>query len=143
MQWSRAVCLVEVLLAFVALCACSSHKVLTADDLRSELFSANSYASEVEMFIDYVREGRATNTFAANHASQLANEIAHSEQELAGATPRPKDAKTFESCKAEFDFLRRELPVVPTLMGNDYALLAERGKVSASHQRLSAAASSI
>jgi hypothetical protein len=142
-HWSRAGCLIVVLLALFALSACSSHKILTPDELRSEVFSANSYASEIEMFIDYVRRGQATKTFAEAHARQLATEIAHSEQELAAATSQPQDAKAFESCKAEFDFLRRELPIIPTLMGNDDALRTERAKVAASHQRLAIAASTL
>ncbi|HKW17785.1 MAG TPA: hypothetical protein VJO35_09780 [Terriglobales bacterium] len=143
MHWSRIACFIVVPLAVFALSACSGHKVLTSDDLRSELFSANSYASEIEMFIDYVRQGHATKRFAETHALQVAKEIAHSEQELAAATPEPQDAKPFESCEAEFGFLRRELPIIPTLMGNDDALWAERGKVAASHQRLAAAASTL
>jgi len=123
---------------FLALCACSSHKILTSDDLRSELVSANSYASEMEMFIDYVRQGQATKTFAAAHARQLATEIAHSEQELASTTPQPEDEKAFKSCKGELEFLRRELPVIPTLMGNDSALRLERAKVAASHHQFAA-----
>ncbi len=141
MHWPRVVCLIVVLLVVSALCACSGQKVLTPDDLRSDLFSANSYASEVEMFIDYVRQGQATKIFAETHARQLAKEIAHSEQELAGATPQPRDAKAFESCKGEFEFLRRELPIIPTLMGNDDALRTERAKVAAKHRHFAAASS--
>ena len=132
-----------MLLALVAFCGCSRHKVLTADDLRSELFSASSYASEVEMFIDYVRQGKATKRFAHAHALQLAQEIAHSEQELADVTPRPQDAKSFQSCRAELDFLRRELPIIPLLIGNDDALRAERARVAANHHRFSGVVSSL
>jgi hypothetical protein len=93
------------------------------------------------MFIDYVRQGQATKLFAEAHARQLAKEIAHSEQELAGASPQPQDAKAFESCKGEFEFLRHELPVVPPLMGNDDALRLERSKVAANHRQFAAASS--
>ena len=130
-----------MLLALFALSACSNHKILTPHELRSDLFSANSYASEIEMFIDYVRQGRATNTFAEAHARQLGKEIAHSQQELAAASPPPQDAKAFESCKGEFDFLRRELPIIPTLIGNDDALRAERDKVAANHHQFAVATS--
>ena len=143
MHWSRVTCLLVVLLAFFALCACSSHKVLSKEDLRSQLFSANSYSSEVEMFIDYVRQGHATKTFAEAHALQLAKEIGHSEQELAAAVPQPQDAQVFQSCRVEFDFLRSELPIIPTLMGNDDALRAERAKVAENHQQFAVAASTL
>lgn len=95
------------------------------------------------MFIDYVRQGRATKIFAEAHARQLATEIAHSEQELIAATPQPQDAKAFESCKVELELLRRELPAVPTLMGNDDALRLERAKVTASHHQFALAASGL
>jgi len=142
-HWTRVVCRIVALLPFLALCACSSHKVLTPDDLRSDLFSANSYASELEMFIDYVRQGRATKIFAEAHARQLAKEIAHSEQELIAATPQPQDAKAFESCKGELEFIRRELLMVPSLIGNDDALRVERAKVGASNHQFSLAASAL
>lgn len=135
MHRSRVLCLVVVLLVFFALCACSSHKILTPDDLRSELMSANSYASEVEMFIDYVRKGQATKHFAEAHVLQLTKEIRHSEQELAAATPQPQAAKPFESCRAQFEFLRHELPIIPALMGNNDALQAEHEKVAMHHQQ--------
>lgn len=128
-------------LAFLSLCGCSGHKVLTKDDLRSQLISTNSYASEVEMFIDFVRQGHATKRFAESHAFQLADEIGHSQKELEAATPPPQYMKRFDSCKAELDFLRRELPIIPTLLGNDEALQAERARVAANRHRLAAAAS--
>jgi len=143
MQWSRATCFLVVLLAVSALGGCSNHKVLTPDELRSQLFSAYSYASEVEMFVDYVRQGRATKIFAEGHARQLAKEIAHSEQELAGATPQPQEAQAFQSCKGELDFLRRELQIIPTLIDNDDALRSERAKLAAKHHELAVAASTL
>lgn len=95
------------------------------------------------MFIDYVRQGHATRRFAESHALQLAQEIQHSEEELASAIPERQDASALQSCKAELDFLRRELPVVPTLMGNDAELAAERAKVEAYHHQFCVAASSL
>lgn len=142
-SWPRYICFVTVLPAFVALSGCSSQKVLTQDDLRSELLSANSYASEVEMFIDYIRQGRATTRFTEAHAAQLADEIGNSRKELDTETPQPATRELFESCKAQLDFLRRELSLVPTLMGNDNLLRSESAKIAARRQRLTEAGSSL
>src|SRR5947199_65501 len=44
----------------LALCACSRQKTLTTDEISSQLLSAQSLAAETAMFLDYVRENRAT-----------------------------------------------------------------------------------
>lgn len=139
----RYVCLVAAFVTIAVLCGCSKHKALSEDELRSELLSADSYATEAEMFIDYVRQGHATRRFAEEHALQLSNEIGHSEKELNSKSVQPPDVQLFNDCKAQFEFLRRELPLIPALMGSDHALQTEHAKIAASRQRLAEAGSSL
>ena len=73
-----------ILILFVglALVSCSRPKIISRDELRSDLLAAISLASETELFINQLQEGRATPEFAAGHleylrkdASRFANEL--------------------------------------------------------------------
>src|SRR5690348_18230940 len=75
---------------------CSQKKTLTSDELKSQLTRAISFASEEEMFVDYIREGRATSNFAEQHAAYLDAEIQRSADELAKAVPQFGNAKRSE-----------------------------------------------
>ena len=81
--------LTAVLLLLVCT-GCSRKKTLTSDDLKSQLTRAISFASEEEMFVDYIRAGRATSNFAEQHATYLDAEIQRSADELAKAVPQPR-----------------------------------------------------
>src|SRR5437868_10511038 len=133
---------VLMLLALSA-CGCSNHTSLTRDDVRSEVFSANSYASETEMFIDYIRAGHATRRFAEAHAWLLSQEIRRSVDELSHSTPPPETAPVFATCKDQLELLQRELAVIPNLMGNHAALISERRKIAQMSEHLSAVSSSL
>ena len=73
----------------------SRKKTLTSDELKSQLTRAISFASEEEMFVDYIRAGRATSNFAEQHAAYLDVEIHSSADESAKAVPQsePKVAE--------------------------------------------------
>jgi uncharacterized lipoprotein len=120
----------------LALCsACSEPKSPTRDDLRSALRSADSYAAEIEMFIDYVQQGRATKQFAFNHAAQVSRQIEEDEKDLRGPA-QPGTEQVQQACRAQFEFLRNEVKRVATLMGNTLDLQTERARVAQSRQLL-------
>jgi hypothetical protein len=57
--------IVAFALGFIlSLCACSHHKILAAAELRSEWISAKWLVAETDMFLDYVRQSRATKYYA-------------------------------------------------------------------------------
>src|SRR5581483_995877 len=66
--------LTAVLLLLVCT-GCSRKKTLAPDDLKSQLTRAISFASEEELFVDYIRAGRATSNCAEQHAAYLDAEI--------------------------------------------------------------------
>src|SRR5438874_13432371 len=74
-------------LLLVASTGCSRNKVLTPDDLKSQLTTAISFAGEEQMFVDYIRRSRSTHNFAEQHAAYLDAEIARSAHEHSQAVP--------------------------------------------------------
>jgi hypothetical protein len=122
-------------LALALCCGCSKPKSPTRDDLRSALRSADSYAAETEMFIDFVQQGHATKQFAVNHAAQLSRQIEEDEKDLRGPAQAGTE-QVQQACRAQFEFLRNEITRVATLMGNDGDLQTERARVAQSRQSL-------
>lgn len=98
--------LTAVLLLLVST-GCSRKKTLTSDDLKSQLTQAISFAAEEEMFVDYVRAGRATSNFAEQHAAYLDAEIQRSADELAKVVPQSGT----QSCRVRFCMISRN-PVI-------------------------------
>src|SRR4051812_3013350 len=74
---------ITALLSLVVLFpSCSSQSVASPDELRSNLNSAVSFASEAETFIDYALEGRPTRHYAEGHLDYLGEEINQLGKEL-------------------------------------------------------------
>src|SRR5690242_13166944 len=100
--------LTAILLLLVST-GCSRKKTLTSDDLKSQLTRAISFASEEEMFVDYLNVGRGTSSFAEQHAAYLDAEIQRSADELAKAVPQSGNLSTLERCRIQLNQLREEL----------------------------------
>jgi hypothetical protein len=119
-----------VLLFFVgiALVSCSRSKTISRDELRSDLLSAASLASETELFIDQLQEGRVTPAFAEGHLAYLDKEALRSEKELgqarAGAVERI--ASAVEIGRAQLAFLTKVLTDLRENNGNKESLSAGR-----------------
>jgi hypothetical protein len=97
--------------------------------------AADSYAAEVELFIDYVQQGHATKQFAVNDAAQLSRQVQEDEKDLGGPA-QPGTEAVQQACRAQFEFLRSEVTRIATLMGNDDELQRERARVAQSRQLL-------
>ena len=117
------------LLLLLAFTGCSRRKTLTPDDLKSQFTSAISFASEEEMFIDYIRTGRATSNFAEQHAGYLDAEIKRSAGELAKAVPQPGTESALQRCRIQLSELREELWKVRIHRGDSNALSATKARV--------------
>ena len=118
--------LITVLLLLVCT-DCSRKKTLTSEDLKSQLTSAISFASEEEMFVDYIRAGRSTSNFAEQHAAYLNAEIQRSADELAKAVPQSGTQSCrvrftrclFLECRVHPERRRRSLWFVLAVVGTD------------------------
>ena len=63
-----------ILLICLILASCSRPKTVPRKELRSDLISAISLASETELFLGQLLEGRATPLFAQSHLEHLHQE---------------------------------------------------------------------
>jgi hypothetical protein len=89
----------------LALVSCSRPKTISRDELRSDLLAAVSLASETELFIEQLQEGRATPAFAASHLDYLHKEASRSTDELRQAHADERMAGALENDHAQLDSL--------------------------------------
>jgi len=125
------------------LSACSRHKTLTRDELRSEITSAKSLAAETEMFLDYVRENRATKHYAQGHIEYLAEEIEQSRKELQDSSPAQGEEDALQTLRAQFDALSTELHNLHGKLEDHAALATAKQRIDSIRQSLDDANSSI
>ena len=96
------------------LVSCSQSKTLTAEDLKSELASAVSLASETQMFVEQWQKDRLTASFIKTHLDYLQQEARNSIKQLEGARAEPSLAAKAETSRTQLKALHRELLVLQT-----------------------------
>jgi hypothetical protein len=111
----------------LSIAACS-HDTVTREQARSQLVLAVSLASETELFVDYLRHGRATTNYAREHATDLALQAADSLKDLAGRA-EPDLQNQIQQCRANLSLLRREILQLPEMLGNDIQLAAAKNRI--------------
>ena len=134
--------LTAVLLLVVST-GCSRKKTLTSDELKSQLTRAVSFASEEEMFVDYIRAGRATSNFAEQHAAYLDAEIQRSADELAKAVPEQGTQSALRRCRIQLNQLREELWNVRKHREDKNALSTSKARVEEIRRDLEQAKSAL
>lgn len=113
------------------LASCSRHKPIASDELQSQLTSAASLAAEAEVFVDYVRQNRATRNYAEGHREYLADEVNRSSRELREAIPGEVSEKKLQECRSELDSLASELEAVGRALDNPEALAVAKQRFAA------------
>jgi hypothetical protein len=131
------------LLLAAALTSCSRKKTLGPDDLRSEIRSAHSFVAESEMFIGYIRQGRATRHYAEGHATYLKDAVTQLEKELEQAAPEPGTQNVVPECRSYLELLCRELSGIATNVGDNDALAAAGKRMENIRKSLEKAYSSL
>jgi hypothetical protein len=134
--------LTAVLLLLVCT-GCSRKKTLSPDELKSQLTRAISFASEQEMFVDYIRAGRATSNFAEQHTAYLDAEIQRSADELAKAVPQLGTQSALQRCRIQLNQLRGELWKMRTHREDKNALSASKARVEEIRRDLEQAKSAL
>jgi Mg2+ and Co2+ transporter CorA len=99
MQGSRKCIL--ILSLSLTLVSCSRPRTIYAEELRSDLLAAISLASETELFIHQLQEGRATASFAEGHMAYLGKEARESADELHQKHADNAMAGALENCRAQ------------------------------------------
>lgn len=103
-----------VLLAALAGC---SHKTLDSRDLSSSLRATASLAAEADVFIEYLRTGHSTATFARGHAESLVRELEDERQDLESASVAAPLRSALEHCETQQEQLGRELRRLQSAVG--------------------------
>jgi hypothetical protein len=96
------------------LISCSQSKTLTAEDMKSELASAVSLASETQMFVEQWQRDRLTGSFIKTHLDCLRQEARSSIKQLDESRVEPSIAAKSEICRTQLKALHRELLVLQT-----------------------------
>jgi hypothetical protein len=136
-------CVAFALGSILFLCACSSHKTLTRDDLRSEMVSAKSLAAEAALFLDYVGQHRATKHYAEGQIEYLTQEVENSSQELRKSSPAQGEEDALQKLKAQVDALNSELHSIHEKLNDQAALATAKEHIANIRQSLDDANSSI
>jgi uncharacterized coiled-coil DUF342 family protein len=136
--------IVPFALGFIlVLCSCSRHKTLTREELRSDLISAKSLVAETEMFLDYVRQNRATKYYAQGHIEYVTQEIERSRKELQESSPAQGEEDAVQELRAQLDALKAELLSIHARLDDRTALATAKEHVARIRHALDEANSSI
>jgi uncharacterized coiled-coil DUF342 family protein len=136
--------IVPFALGFIlVLCSCSRHKTLTREELRSDLISAKSLVAETEMFLDYVRQNRATKYYAQGHIEYVTQEIERSRKELQESSPAQGEEDAVQELRAQLDALKVELHSLRGRLDDEVALATANERIEKIRQALDEANSSI
>jgi hypothetical protein len=128
-----------VVIGALVLTSCAGSKSAMADDLRSDLRSAISLASETDLFMGQIKSGRLLPEFRIAHADYLRGEARRQAREARNSGEKSNDAKTFDYCAEQLEQLARELASIRTPSG-DKTLAEARLQVEAIREALLKAA---
>src|SRR5205814_683635 len=110
--------------------SCSRPRTMTADDLRSEIVSAISLASETQMFIQQMQNDRGTRPFDVGHLDYLRGEAVRSAKEVHDAQPDSGIGQKVNTCRGQLDLLARELTGLQSETNDRRALPASNNRVA-------------
>jgi len=128
-----------LVLTVVALASCGRAKTLSSAELRSNLASSISLASETDIFAGQIEEGRLLPAFQSGHAAYLRSEAKREAKGLRKSSPQPSQLQVVRLCIEQLDLLSRELELISQKKGGDKDLPAVRQRVQAILKSLTAA----
>ena len=127
-DWCQSVLITVLALTVAGLTGCG-RTIMSREEARSEIRSAVSLSAESEMFIDYIRRGSATRSYAEGHARYLEQEAKRSIDDLERAVPEADVEGEVRKCATQLKRLDRELSDVQAKLDNDTALAATRRRM--------------
>ena len=133
-------CSVLSLVAVLVFVSAASAKTIKAEELRSHLLSALSLASETELFIGQIEEGRILQQFRMGHADYLQQEARRQAQEMRESRSDSGDTRAPARCAEQLELLIHELTVI-RVPNHDETLAGARQRVQAIREALKASRS--
>lgn len=101
-------CAIALLLGAVT-CGCSQRRQMTAENVRSQLTSAISFAATAELSIERAASGATTPSFDSGHVEYLRKQIEDSLRELSDKQPESDAQAAAAQCRDALLSLRNEL----------------------------------
>ena len=135
-------CSVLSLVAVLVFVSAASAKTIKAEELRSHLLSALSLASETELFIGQIEEGRILQQFRMGHADYLRQEARRQAQEMRESRSDSGDTRAPARCAEQLELLIHELTVI-RVPNHDETLAGARQRVQAIREALRASEASL
>lgn len=105
---------IPLVLCVFTLVSCSQSKTLTAEEMKPELASAVSLASETQIFVEQWQEGRLTASFIKAHLGYLQQEARSSIEQLQDTQAEPSISSKAEICRTQLKALHHELRILRT-----------------------------
>jgi hypothetical protein len=130
------------LIAVLVFVLAAPAKTLTAQELRSHLLAALSLASETELFIGQIEEGRILQQFRMRHADYLRQEARRQAQEMRESRSDSGDTRAPARCAEQLELLIHELALI-SVPNHDETLPQARQRVHAIREALRAAEASL
>jgi hypothetical protein len=94
----------------------------SVEDVQSELAKSVSLASEAEMFVEYLGQGRSTAYFAEGHLHYLRDEVNRTTQEISDLHSDPGLMKVLNIDRAQLRLLEGEIDAASQNVGQSRAL---------------------
>lgn len=135
-------CSVLSLIAVLVFVSAASAKTIKAEELRSHLLSALSLASETELFIGQIEEGRILQQFRMGHADYLQQEARRQAQEMRESRSDSGDTRAPARCAEQLELLIHELTVI-RVPNHDETLAGALQRVQAIREALKASEASL
>ena len=126
-----------------AMLGCARQKTIDQERLRSEIRAAISFTAELDMFVEYVRQGHATRRYAREHAAYLGDAVSKSAKELDEATPAPGLENPYTECKNQLAQLHAELSRIREADANNQDLVSIRENLKKIREGLEKASSKL
>ena len=92
--------------------SCSHRSVISHEELCSIVRSSISLATETEMSLDYLAEGRSTRSFVNGHFRYIAKQVEQNVRKLSESRPSPGIEQDFQDSQKEVKALASELSTI-------------------------------
>jgi hypothetical protein len=132
-----------LLLPLLLVASCTRHRTINQEELRSDLISAISVATEAEISTDRVAQGRVSDNFATGHFKYLGDQIKDSTEKLDESTPEAGIKRHLQTCRTQMNALADELLPLQFETRNLEALATSQIRIAAIRKVLEAEYSSL
>jgi hypothetical protein len=100
------------LLGLVLLTSCTTQRKIDRDELKSDLASGVSLASEARLYLLYSAERGSLGSFSEGHLQYLAREANSTKKELEQDVAGSEDSQVLDASRAQFEALSRQLDLI-------------------------------